>query len=281
MACCVIIAAGAFRMTIQRISSDFYFPFLSILPAAEQKVSENALFVKPKRELVSELVKLRDENIMLTINASALKQLKNENKELRELLGIQKQEDFKCVFAEVFIRDPAQWYEKFTINKGSSSGIKEGCIVMALISDKANSSRREESISGNVKNPFAVVGRVESVSNHSALVKTILSQDCSIGVFLPGSGGAGILGGGIHKWDSFRFQARYLQKDVRYIPDELVVTSPLSSGIPPYLVLGRLAGSETAEIEVCDNLYVNAWFKSDIDFDRLRFLIVLIPDKKL
>lgn len=85
-----------------------------------------------------------------------LDDLKRENTELREALKLQDKEEYTSVTAEVIARDATTWSNSITIDKGSADGITEGMAV--------------ESVKG-------MVGKVESTSKHTSVVKLLTSSD--------------------------------------------------------------------------------------------------------
>lgn len=88
---------------------------------------------------------------------ASLDEEKRKNAELQALLQIENDDEmFARINARVIGRDQAYWNNKITIDKGSSAGIVENMAV--------------ESVKG-------VVGKVESVSEFTSVVKLLTSQD--------------------------------------------------------------------------------------------------------
>ena len=79
-----------------------------------------------------------------------------ENEELRKALDLTSKEQQVVVHAEVIGRDQDSWNNKVTINKGKKDGIKENMAV--------------ETTEG-------MIGRIESVSTYTSIVKLLTSED--------------------------------------------------------------------------------------------------------
>ena len=274
----VLIAVSAFvlfhlfKRPLQRLTSNFYYPFYTPISKIENLTAKEALQQESKISLISELMALQKVNEKYSIQLSLLQNVKKENIALKKLYKLPLGSNHKCVFAEVFLRDPALWYETFSINKGRNAGIVLGAVVLARI---PSYNKRE-------KDDFAVVGRVVKVSNNDSQVETIMNRNCQLSVLMKNNGTPGIL-----KGEEFSGGKRYvvmttLPVDRNYTPGEIVVTSGLSRmTTPPGLLIGHVAGkNKVAEIKRVNNLYAEANIEPAVDFDNLRYLIVLIPEKK-
>ncbi|MBC7765476.1 MAG: rod shape-determining protein MreC, partial [Hyphomonadaceae bacterium] len=71
-----------------------------------------------------ELSALRNENF-------ALKQMDVENKRLRQMLDFKRTNaQFELVGANVIAKDASNWFQKFTIDKGTNDGLTKDCAVI-------------------------------------------------------------------------------------------------------------------------------------------------------
>ena len=84
-------------------------------------------------------------------------ELENQINELKKVIDINNTlNEYELINAVVISHDPGYWYDKVIVNKGLSSGIKEG---MAVI------------------NSSGVIGKVVNVSNFNSTVKLLTSED--------------------------------------------------------------------------------------------------------
>lgn len=265
----IVFSFTAVRNFTKRVVSDFYHPFFSSVEAVSDKAASESLRVRTKGELAEQVLKLQKENDIMSAKMSILNNLKRENIELRELVGIGKIPFFNCLTSEIVRRDPARWYEKLIINRGSVDGVMEGSIVISKIIRKDTGGTS-----------FAVVGRIKSVSLHESVVSTILSDDCSLSVMVSGKRAHGVAGTGKKTGRIFTVGIKYLPKEVAYSPGEFVYTSGLSGLTPSSLLIGKLvADGEGKTVNIRDNLYAEAKMEAAVNFDNLHFVLVLVPEK--
>lgn len=262
-------ALQSLRRAFQRITSDFFFPYLTSVNKAETALSNKSLLLENRMSLVSTIEKLQKENEILSSEISYKKKLEKENNRLRKLLQLKKRTSYKSIYAQIILRDPAFWDERFIIDKGSEAGIEKGSVVLA--STRARSRNHL----------IAVIGRVRDVSKHTSTVTTIISKELRMSVKLPRSGATGILRGGSRTSSGLCSELNYLPRDLKYFTGQAVFTSGLSRFTPSSLFIGRLAGKENAEpyIEKEGNLYVRAQLIPAVDFDNLNFVLVMVKDK--
>jgi len=173
---------------------------------------------------------------------------------------------YKCVFAELVLRDPAFWEERFTINKGSEDGIREGAIVLAA--DSLNDRER-----------LAVIGRIKSAKEHNCVVSTLASKECQLSVVLPQSKAAGLTNGGNRSDGGLTIEVMYLPRDMKYTAGEPVYTSGLTPYTPPALLVGTLAGSGKAKVRIHDNLYLDGAIKPAADVEKVRFVMIMVKSE--
>ena len=259
-----------FRRTLQRLTSEFYYPFLYPVAHVENATLRESLLLKSKSTLVDELLNLKTVNEELTAELKPLRLAMNDKLRLEELLKIKPKPGFKCVFAEIYLRDPALWFESFSVNKGEKEGIAVGSIVICRVN-------RDE----NPEFPFAVVGRIISVSEHDAQVETILSGNCKLSVILRKTKAPGILRGSTSRHGAPSALVSALPVFNNYSAGEMVVTSGLTKNItPPDLLIGRIAGEKSPAVKVIDNLTAEAVVDPAVDFNSIRYLIVLVPQNR-
>jgi len=196
--------------------------------------------------------------------------LEKENARLRELLSMPARGSFKPVYAEVIARDPASWYERFTIGKGLDDGLAEGDLVVcpALSSE------------GGKLVP-AAVGRLKSVSRHTASVYTLASEECKLSVLLPDSGVAGLLQGSGLLAGVPVPAIKFLPLKPAYKAGDGVFTSGSSNMTPPSIFVGRLcSGPGGAVAEERDHIYAEARLLPAVDFEAIRFVSVFTRVRK-
>ncbi len=259
----------AARMTARRISADYYFPFLKAARSVENTIADQTLLTQSKFTLARALRSLMAENSMLAAEQIVVSDLKKENAELRSLLKLSSRSSFRPVFAEVLTRNPMSWQEKFTIDKGSLDGIEPGNLAVASVfSEKANAPA------------IAVVGKVKSVSRHSAEISTILSQDFQLSVSLPATKSSGILEGMRH-FSEQHATLKFLPLNAAPAPDQLVCTNSFSGNNPPGIPVGQIVAVETTSRTLPHNrLYLETEVRPFVSPAMVRFVAVFAREKK-
>lgn len=245
-----------------KISADFFYPFFYIPAQIKDSLEKKVYLSKSRRDLGSRLFKMQKTITELEARCKYLQNFKDENKKLRELLNIRAIPDFKYIIAEVMYRDPAKWYGQFTIAKGTDAGIENGSIVLGSIT----SNEKE-------KTQFGVIGRIGVVSKHTAVVYTILSNECQLSVKIPSNGATGILHGGERRGQKTWANIFFLPKDLEYKEGSNVITSGLTLLAPKGLAIGKLIN--LSDILNDDKLFAKAAVEPAVDLNHLDFILVL------
>ena len=165
----------------------------------------------------AELRRLRRENERLRLELLRLRENERRNDELRSLLSVAPSSEWQAVAAPVTARDPLTWDLQFHIGRGSAEGIRRGAAVL----------HRD-----------GVIGRVASVSAHSAIVRTLRDATCGLSVELGTEPRAGVCRGSGGSPSTILVD--YLPTDAVIRPGEEVVTSGLSEWIPGGLPVGHV-----------------------------------------
>ena len=252
---------------VYRVVGDFFYPFISMVSNIGGYVDKKSDIRKNKSALIDEIVDLRRENTVLAAKSTTTDLLRKENIELHILLKLKSNSFYNYIFAEIITRDPVFWFQQFTINKGINDGIENGALVIA----------RTDELGKNKENiEFAVVGRVSAVSNHSAVVDTIINEDSRLSVIVPQNGATGILAGGGRTRTQLWSEIIYLPRDLEYKAGSVVQTSGLNDFIPAALRVGEIMGEEKADVTIYNDLYTKARIKPDVDFNHLKFVLILV-----
>lgn len=267
VAALILIVAGffSFQRTFLRFSMDFYYPFLKGARDAENYAAKRLLMTKSRAELADAVERLQMENARLAVLAARTTELEAETAEQRGLLGMRAPEAFTPVFAEVLLRDPANWSFRFTIDRGSDDGIAPGDVVTTYY------------VPGpNAEPTIAVVGRVAETSRKSAVVMTILDPECSLSVRMAESGMHGTLSG---IGDRKAARVSRLPTDGLYAIGEMALTSGFSPRTPRGFCVGYLnpaspGDSQAAKISDSGQ-YAEASLRPAAPLDRLRAVMVL------
>lgn len=204
-------------------------------------------------ELQSQLDEVRAERDALVAENARLREQVDEMDDLREQLGFREAHpELEVITAQVVGRDPQALQQYLVINRGSDQGIEKG---MAVVS------------------PNFFVGQVVEVEPNRSRVLLLIDSSFQTGARLQASRGTGIVYG---LWQAGgRAEMRHIPLETEVQPDELVVTSGTTAGIPEGLVIGRLTNLDRDELGnqiVVDVLPL-------VDFDDLQTVTVILGDR--
>jgi rod shape-determining protein MreC len=192
-------------------------------------------------KLQKEVEKLRKENI-------ELQELKNENLRLKEALDFKTENpELDLKLASITGKNPGNWFNIFTIDRGKRDGIKPG---MAVLDEKGN-----------------MVGQVTQVGETWAKVLAIIDRDSSVSAVDVRTRDNGIVRGD----SQGGLVMIYLPLDAEVLEGDIITTSGMSR-FPKGLVIGKVE-KVTKEPGA---LFKQALVKPAADFERLEYVFVVL-----
>lgn len=219
-------------------------------------ISDKLDTIKSIRELTEENKRLKDQVSVLSYENKLLLQNKYELDELRELYELdQKYIDYPKVAARIIDRDTNNWYNVFTINKGTRDGLAVDMNVIA----------------GN-----GLVGIItECYYNHSKVRAIIDDKSAVWGMFLKTSDTC-LVQGDLKLMEDGKIQVKYISKDAEIEDGYEIVTAHTS---PKYLQ-GILIGY-VSDIKLDpNNMTKTAYLTPAVDFERLSEVLIITELKE-
>lgn len=179
-----------------------------------------------------------------------MKELEAENQRLAELLQLAgKNPELDTLAARVVARDPDNWHEGLTINRGSEHGVEPDMPVL----DAAG-----------------LVGRVVEVGPRQADVLLLSDQRSSVGAMMQDSREPGVVRG--YGVGDEPLRMLYISPEAEIDPGERVVTSGLGSIFPKGLPIGKVIDVRHDE----HGLGQYAVVEPGVDFFRLEEVLVVV-----
>lgn len=209
----------------------------------------DAKAVAPER-----VAKLEAERAALAIDRAELERLRDEHKELTELLGFLGRHQYRSVTAAVVSRSIGPEASAFVIDRGTTDGIVVGA----------------PAISGE----GVLVGKVVSATAGAASIRVLSDRDSATAVtLLNGTRTIGVVEG----MSGALLRLQYIPQDERVSINDIVVTSGLETNVPSGLIVGIVNTVESNP---------NAPFQEAIleplaDARRLTAVSILLPDSDL
>lgn len=172
---------------------------------------------------------LREENAALqekvdTLSAENSKLVldKEELARLQSLLQLKEDySDYDSVGARVISRDSGNWFNKFTIDKGTDDGIQAGCNVIA---------------------GSGLVGIVTEAGKNWARVRSIIDDDSNVSAMISTTSDTCIIAGNLQLIDSGTLSLVKLTDDNNHVHvGDKVVTSNISEKFLPGILIGYIS----------------------------------------
>ncbi len=203
---------------LQKVTSAVVIPL-------QRGVNGIGLWITGKSDLFATVSSLQEKNAELQKEIEALKQEnlrmqedKVELADLRKLYALDNvYADYKTVGANVIGRNSDNWYDIFTIDKGSAEGIKKDMNVIA----------------GN-----GLVGIVYAVSDHYALVRTIIDDASNVSAMPLNTSDICAVRGDLQLIEDGYLLLSYLDKNVLIEDGDMIVTSNISQKFLPGILIG-------------------------------------------
>ena len=234
-------------------SKPFQYAAGIVVVPLQSGVNHIGQWFSDKSELLSTVKKLKNE---LTEENSLLAQNKYELQRLRELYELdQDYTSYKKVAATVIGKDPGNFFNRFTINKGSDEGIQKDMNV----------------ISGG-----GLVGIVYDVGKNYAKVRSIIDDESSVSVSFASTSDTGIVSGDLKLIDDGVMHITEILADAKVSEGDMIVTSQISDKFLP----GILVGYVKQVSQKSDELTQSGTIMPVVDFQHIDEVLVITQLKE-
>ena len=204
------------------------------------------------RYVKDEYRRLKDLTVDLQGQLVDKDELVNENERLQSLLDFKEgNPDLKVYGAKVIGKNPGNWFNTLTIDRGSEDGV---AMDMAVVTDKG------------------LVGRVIEVGGRWAKVLSIIDSQSAVSAIAQRSRDNGTLVGDTTLYDGEGLcRMVYLPQDATVKEGDIVITSGLGDIFPKGLPIGTVVGVENEPFAV----YKTALIQPGADFEHLEEVLVV------
>ena len=212
---------------------------------------EDAVSLRKENEELQAMVDtLTEENTQLV-------QDKEELTRLRELLSLDEQyDDYEKVGARVIAKESGNWFQLFTIDKGSSDGIQKDCNV----------------ISGG-----GLVGIVTEVGPNWATVRSIIDDNSNVSAMVSTTSDQCIIAGDLRLIDEGSLNlVKLTDSDNKVHVGDKVVTSYISEKFLPGILIGYISELNNDS----NNLTKSGYITPVVDFRHLQEVLVILQRKE-
>jgi rod shape-determining protein MreC len=195
--------------------------------------------------------RLRSENTRLRAELMQTKRIAAESGRYQLLLGLKDTTPAETLAARVISIDASPYFRVARVDIDRGEGlVRRGMPVLT---------------------PEGVVGRINRVAGQTSDILLAVDPRSSIDVFLPRTGGRGVLRGKAGE-NGYRCSVEYLMRGEQAREGDLVVTSGLGGAFPRDLAVGKV----TRVVPNPSGLYQEVEVTPDVDFSRLSEVLVVV-----
>ena len=229
------------QVGINKLGS-FFTSKLDYLKSIDDLLAQN-------KELTEKLNKMSYENKLLI-------QGKYELDDFRKLYNLdQNYADYPKVAARVISKDMSNWYNQFTIDKGTDDGIKVGMNVMA----------------GN-----GLVGIVTKTGRNNSKVKSIIDDSSNVMGMLLDTSDTCVVKGNLKLLDEGHIEVTGIKKGSRVKDGYEVVTSYISPKYHPGILIGYVSNIKVDP----SNMTESGYLTPAVDFSKLDMVLIITREKE-
>lgn len=209
------------------------------------------------QELKEENKTLKEQIDALTLERNSLQQQQSELERLQALYKLdQNYSDYEKIGARVIANNGSNWFNSFTIDKGSNDGIKTDMNVIA---------------------GSGLVGIVTEVGPNWAEVRSIIDDESKISAMMLSTSDNCIVNGDLKLMNDGRIRFERLPNTGKEIAaGEYVVTSAISSRYVQGILIGYVDSIE----EDSNNLTSSGYLTPAVDFQHLQEVLVILTTKQ-
>lgn len=212
------VVSPSFSKPIKTVMGAVVVPLQEGMNSIGEWVGNKSDALKTVKKLKKENAKLSNKVAELTEENSLLAQNKYELERLRDMYQLDKDySSYPKIGANVISKDAGNFFNIFTINKGSDDGIKKDMNV----------------ISGG-----GLVGLVFEVGKNYAKVRSIIDDESSTSVSFPNTSETAIVSGDLKLMKDNLMNITEISKDAKIAEGDMVVTSKISNKFLPGILVG-------------------------------------------
>lgn len=212
-----VIFPGVFK-PVKSAASVFIIPLQEGVNHIGGWFNDKSDLLKSVNTLKEENKKLNDKVDELTAENSLLAQNKYELQRLRDLYKLdQDYSSYDKIAATVIGKNTGNWFNTFTINKGSNDGIQ---------------------VDMNVISGGGLVGIVYEVGKNYAKIRSIIDDESSVSVSFANTSDTAIVSGDLKLIEEDVLNITGIQKEANVSEGDMVVTSQISDKFLPGILVG-------------------------------------------
>lgn len=205
----------------------------------------------------AQLEKMKVEKEGLRAQIRSLQEVVNRQEALKQEYQLKEANDSSTLSATVTARDPSNTFTRFTIDRGSRDGVKEGDIVVSGVQNSQKTVK------------MGLIGRISEVGWNYSKVISILDQSNNLSVLFLTSMSQGIINGR----DGEVFFGYLLDAQKPLTVGEELVTAGIGGVYPRGLYVGKVSKVTGSEDELTKNFII----ETAVDFSDI-YRVLVVPN---
>lgn len=246
---------------LQNVSMAILSPFQRIAAAIADQTANMGQIFTGSAELQAEVDRLTEENRVLEAENRSLMEVVAKEDYLKQEYALLQSTNHDLIPAQITDKESGGLFIRFTIDKGTADGVKEGDLVVLGAEGKVTGDQEQASI------VTSLVGRIVSVGTTTAKVTGILDETTNLSFKGVRTQRFGILNGRT----ATGLTGYYFDTDADVLVGDSIVTSGMSPLYPADLFIGTVESFETNEGDRMKHVVINP----GVDFSKLYRVMVL------
>ncbi len=239
---------------IESIVIKTFNPILDNMYYSGTKIKVSFNRQKDKRDFLNIIDDLRGNNQRLLVENAGLKELRDENIQLRNLLSFTEERNIDYLLADIISRNSRfsddEYGNTVILNKGEDSGIYPG---LAIVNDEG-----------------VLIGKILDAKKDISRACLIIDKNCNFAVSTQNSSKTS---GVVHGELGLTIKMELIPQIEELTLGDTVVTSGLEDNVPRGLLVGRI----DAISKESNELWQEATINPIVNFDDITIVSVVIP----
>jgi rod shape-determining protein MreC len=237
---------------IEGVVGEIVTPVQGFMYRIATVVSDFFQSIEERRNLAEQYEALKDKAARLEQQQLEMDETRRENERLKALLGFKEErEQFTVEGVRITGKNPGNWFNTLTIDKGSNQGIQ---VNMAVVTDKG------------------LIGRVTDVGKDWSKVRTIVDGQSSVSAIIERTRDNGMVkGNNTLTFEDGLCRMINLPLDSDVVVGDRVITSGLGEIFPKGIYIGEV----TEVVYERRDMFKTAIIKPGADFQRLEEVLVI------
>jgi rod shape-determining protein MreC len=249
--CAIVTLGRKYQPTLVNNTLGFIItPVEGAITGVGAFISARIDFIVRMGEIEAENIELKERVKTLEADNTRLSLVDKENQKLSELLEIDRQyANYPMVGANVIAKDTGNWYNTFTIDKGTRDGFQKDMVVLA---------------SGGL------VGRIFEAGYNYSKVLSIIDDTSAVAVKIARTEDDGYIRGDLYLMLEGKCRMEFIDSESDLLQGDEIVTAPTSSIYPPGIIIGHVLS-----VSMDANGTKSAIIEPFVDFKHIEKVIVV------